>query len=148
MLNNATTGTRLSLLVGFLVLIAVGAGMLGINGIGTSNADLKNVYAERLVPLTEVVKAHDLMRDSMQHLTLAVGMHDPANPSSKLHASHSVKIHLDAVTRNIEAGRKTWARYTEHLHGDERAGAETDARLREGIEKAPQGTDESVDQGN
>ncbi|WP_044562819.1 methyl-accepting chemotaxis protein [Azospirillum sp. B4] len=54
MLNNLRIGSRLSILVGCLALVALLTGALGLRGAWTTNQDLKSVYEDRTVALADL----------------------------------------------------------------------------------------------
>lgn len=56
--SNLKISTRLAVLVGFLSLLLVGVGSLGLIGIRLSNDALKTVYEDRAVPLAQLGEIH------------------------------------------------------------------------------------------
>ncbi|MBB6251612.1 HAMP domain-containing methyl-accepting chemotaxis protein [Nitrospirillum iridis] len=59
MLNNLKIGTRLTILVGCLVLVGAIAGAMGLWGAWTTNQDLKSVYEDRTVALADLTAVQD-----------------------------------------------------------------------------------------
>jgi len=53
-MNQFKISTRLNLLIGFLSLLLIGIGLVGLFGIAQSNDSLKSVYNERVVPLAHL----------------------------------------------------------------------------------------------
>ncbi len=65
MFKNVTIKSRLLFVIGFLSLLLIGCGILGITSLASTNAALKTLYENRLIPmgqLGEVVRLIDRNR--------------------------------------------------------------------------------------
>ncbi|HEU0219564.1 MAG TPA: methyl-accepting chemotaxis protein [Gallionella sp.] len=111
MLKNMKIGMRLFLLLGFLSLLLITIGVLGLRGMKATVDSLESIYDDRLVPAILLTKVEVLRRESVQELFLAL-QHDPRIPASKLHeADHPVTRHTDVVAANREKIDKLWEQY-------------------------------------
>jgi len=54
MLRNMTIGTRLLILVGFMMIISIIVGILGITGMRSAREGMRTVYEDRVVPLKQL----------------------------------------------------------------------------------------------
>jgi len=101
MLKNTKIGTRLIMLVGFMSLLLVGIGALGLKGISDTNASLANVYNQRVVPLRDLKVVSD-----MYAVNIVDTMHKTADGS----------ISWDQSMRSVKEAqtliRKHWTAYT------------------------------------
>lgn len=93
--------TRLTLLMGFLVVLMVCIGGVGLYGLASSNAALKSVYEDRTVPAGQLgaIKASIL-----QNQVLIAEARVAAEPAA-------VETSIAAVEANIAAINKLWAAY-------------------------------------
>ena len=132
MAKNMKIGVMLYSLVGFLLILLIVVGVLGLRGERSTDASLETVYNDRLVPAALLAKSHVLRQDSLQQLLLA-RLHDPKLPESKLHeADHPVTRHTDAVEANREKNNKLWEQYmATYLTPEEKQLAESYAAKRE-----------------
>ena len=111
MFKNMKIGAKLFLLLGFLSLLLIAIGVLGLRGIKTTDDSLETVYNDRLMPATLLAKIDSLRREKIQEQLLAL-QHDPKIPVSKLHeADHPVTRHTDAVAANRPKIDKLWEQY-------------------------------------
>lgn len=101
MLKNTKIGTRLIMLVGFMSLLLIGIGVLGLKGISDTNASLANVYNQRVVPLRDLKVVSD-----MYAVNIVDTMHKTADAS----------ISWEQSMRNVKDAqtliRKHWTAYT------------------------------------
>ncbi len=59
MFNNLKIGTRLFLLIGFMSVMLIAIGMVGIRGMGQTNDGLMTVYQDRVIPLAQLKAISD-----------------------------------------------------------------------------------------
>lgn len=111
MFGNVKIGAKLYLLLGFLSVILVAIGMIGLSGMKTTNASLETVYANQLLPAVLLTQMDSRLHENMQELLLA-RLHDPKLPDSKAHeADHPVTKHTDKVAANIAENDRLWEQY-------------------------------------
>ena len=109
MFKNLTIKSRLIFVIGFMSLLLVGIGMLGMFGMSNANDGLRSVYLDRAVPLGQIAEISDLMAENVRQLHLA-SMHDSRMEESKLH-DHPLSRHTDTVEKNIAEIGKIWESY-------------------------------------
>ena len=113
MLDNMKIGNKLFLLVGFLVVVALIVGVLGIQGISFSNAGLERVYKDNMVPSTMLAEMDDAMMDAVKHMLLA-SYHDPRLSESVLHErDHPISKHTSHIEKRIAELNQVWKKYQE-----------------------------------
>jgi methyl-accepting chemotaxis protein len=67
MLNNLNVGPKLYMLIGFLSILLVSIGFLGLHSARLSDDGLNTVYKDRVVPLKDLkINAEELQRLVMQ----------------------------------------------------------------------------------
>ncbi|MFA7240684.1 MAG: methyl-accepting chemotaxis protein [Sulfuricellaceae bacterium] len=108
-LGNISIMARLTFGMLVLSLFLAAIGMLGMNGMGSSNDKLGDVYRLRLLPSNQIARIDSLLRENLAQLLLA-NMHDPRKPESKLH-DHPLSLHLDKIDANIKAINDIWKDY-------------------------------------
>ncbi len=120
MLASMKIGSKLYLLLGFLLTLLVAIGMLGLHGIRETDDTLESIYDDQLVPAVLLARIAELRQDSLQHLLLAQ-FHDTRLPASALHeADHPLSRHTDTVTANQERIDALWQQYqATHLTPEE-----------------------------
>jgi len=95
-------GTRLFGLIAFLSVMLGVVGFLGIDGIKKVDDSLETVYADRLVPASQLATINNLMRENVQQSLLAC-FHDPNIAVSELHEKdHTTARHIDKIEANIK----------------------------------------------
>ncbi len=109
MLANMKIGTRLMILAVAAGIILLVIGIIGITGIGNTNAALKSVYEDRAVPLGQLVKIRDFTGDAFTHALLGL-MHDPRIPEHVLH-DHPITRHTDKLDGLKEKVEPIWKAY-------------------------------------
>ncbi|MBI3583044.1 MAG: methyl-accepting chemotaxis protein [Nitrospinae bacterium] len=119
-------------LVGFLLILLIVVGVLGMRGERETAASLETVYNDELVPSVLLAKIDNLRRENFHELLLA-RLHDPKIPESKLHeADHPVTKHTDAVEENVKKIDKLWEQYmATYLTAEEKKLAENYVTQRE-----------------
>ena len=110
MLNNLTVKSRLIFVIGFLSVLAVIIGFLGLRGMGIANEGLRTVYEDRLVPAGQLAEVNILTAENMRQTHLML-MHDPRLPESKLH-DHPLSFHTDKIAENTKKNNKLIEDYT------------------------------------
>ena len=96
-----TLKVRLSALIGFLSLIAVLIGSLGLYGMSLSNGGLKSVYEDRTVALEQVSRIDRLLVSNRLNLAEALRETDDT----------TIKARTDQIERNIAEIVSTWDSY-------------------------------------
>jgi methyl-accepting chemotaxis protein-1 (serine sensor receptor) len=109
MFNNLTIKTRLTALIAFLSAMLILIGFLGLRGMGETNAGLKTVFEDRLVPSNQIAVINNLMAENVRQIHLA-SMHDPRIPESKLH-DHPITMHTDRIKGNVQKVADIWKEY-------------------------------------
>ena len=100
-MKNFKVSTRLNLLIGFLSLLLIGIGAVGLFGISKSNDSLKSVYEERVVPLDQLSEINYLVQ---RNRVLVMDM--LLQPS----AAHVEKRNQE-LRGNVERITKSWGTY-------------------------------------
>ena len=119
---NNTLKTQLSLVIGFITLLAIGIGILGLVGMGKANDGLKNVYEDRTVALEQISRIDRLLVQSQ--LAMVEAIQDSMTTT--------IKVKSALIEKNIAEMDQTWAIYSKSNHADvERALAEAFQRDRE-----------------
>jgi len=95
-----------TLITGALVVLA----MIALRGASVLNDDLREVYQERLVPVSELGRINDLMHVSIEQLTIAI----IARPSPQ-----NVQKYIDRVEVNLAEIDKLVEEYSKHSASDE-----------------------------
>ena len=120
-MNNLKISTRLTLLIGFLSILLIGIGTIGLFGISKSNESLKSIYEERVVPLDQLSEINYLVQ---RNRVLVMDM--MLQPS----AAHVEKRNQE-LRSNVEKITKTWGIYrATHLNSEETRLADTFATAR------------------
>ncbi|SFX10372.1 methyl-accepting chemotaxis protein [Marinospirillum alkaliphilum] len=129
MLKKVTVKARLIFVIGFLSLLLVGIGFMGLNGMYNVDKRLQSVYEDRLIPSHQLAEIEYLMMQNIIQLQLA-GMHDPRLEEHVLH-DHPITLHTDQVRANIQKITEIWDAYMQTYLTDREARlAENFARLR------------------
>jgi methyl-accepting chemotaxis protein-1 (serine sensor receptor) len=100
-MNNLKISTRIMLLVSVLAIILVFVGILGLNGIGQSNAALKTVYEDRVVALSYLIPIQRLMLRNQLAVANAVNESTP----------DGIAKAIEEFDGNVERINKEWAAY-------------------------------------
>ena len=100
-MNNLKISTRIMLLVGVLAAILALVGLMGLNGIGQSNAALKTVYEDRVVALSYLIPVQRLMLRNQ--LAVANAVNEPT--------PDGVAKAIEEFDGNVERINKEWAAY-------------------------------------
>src|SRR5450830_33876 len=101
MMNGLKISTRI---IGLLILMSVllaAVGLLGLSGMQPSNASLQSVYAERVVPLSELSDLQRLMLRNRLAVANAVAFNTPEH----------TQRYANEIEANMKEVDKVWARY-------------------------------------
>jgi methyl-accepting chemotaxis protein len=121
-----TLKARLCAVIGFLCLLSIGIGLLGLNGMSRANEGLKMVYEDRTVALEQISRIDRLLVQNQ--LALAEALQDSM--------AATIKIKAELVEKNTAEINKAWERYiASALPDDERQLAQKFAADRSRIEK-------------
>ncbi|MDM8348655.1 methyl-accepting chemotaxis protein [Pseudomonas sp. sp1636] len=123
-LNNFSIKTRLIALIGFLALLMVVIGVIGLKGMFNSNESLNDVYRDQLVSTGRIGQIMSLLRDNRIQVLLAL-QHDPRSGYNSLHR-HPVELHVDMIEANIEKISAIWQAYMADPRGGEEQGLAQD----------------------
>jgi aerotaxis receptor len=97
-MNNISVKAKLSLIMGFMALMMLGGGAIGLGGIVLSNAALEDTYKNRLEPTRMIGRIMLLMNDNRAQVMLAL-QHQPGGQFADMH-DHPVAMHTDAIIKN------------------------------------------------
>ncbi|WP_050465444.1 methyl-accepting chemotaxis protein [Herbaspirillum autotrophicum] len=100
MFKNLSIKARLIFVIGFLSVLLAAMGLVGLNSLQTTNNDLKSLYEDRLIALTQLGQVSDAVSEGRSGIAHAI-VADP----NKLDAN------LDALQAKLKAGEKVWAEY-------------------------------------
>jgi aerotaxis receptor len=124
-----TIRMRLGLIMGFMALLMLGGGGVGLVGIVMANKALESTYQNRLEPTGMIGRIMVRMGDNRAQIMLGL-QHDPAGVLSAMH-DHPLAAHTDAVARNRDEITAIWQDYMKRdLSGEERRLAENYATAR------------------
>jgi methyl-accepting chemotaxis protein len=99
MLNNLTIKSRLVFVIGFLSLLLIGSGIVGISSLNSANNSLKSIYEDRLIPIGKLNAIARLMAEN--RMAVAESMNgDPAVVSKKM---DDVDRRLGDISKNWDA---------------------------------------------
>ncbi|MBF0515579.1 MAG: Tar ligand binding domain-containing protein [Nitrospirae bacterium] len=111
MFKNIKISARLFSLVGFMAIIIISLGVLGLNSLAGLNKNFNSLYSDRMVPVGDLSAINDKMRENVQQLLLAA-FHDPTLEVSKVHnADHPITKHTDKIEANVAEISKLWTSY-------------------------------------
>jgi methyl-accepting chemotaxis protein len=109
MFTDLSIKARLVFILTFLSVLLLVIGIIGLNGMSITEAGLKTVYEDRLVPTGQLGQIMVAMADNRAQLLLAL-QHDPAGEFADKH-DHSIERHLDAVDSGIGKISTLWQAY-------------------------------------
>jgi hypothetical protein len=99
MLKNLTIKSRLVFVIGFLSLLLIGSGIVGISSLNSANNSLKSIYEDRLIPIGKLNAIARLMAEN--RMAVAESMNgDPAVVSKKM---DDVDRRLGDISKNWDA---------------------------------------------
>ena len=100
MFRKLTIKSRLFFIIGFLSLLSLSIGILGLGGLKTTNGALKTVYEDRLIPILQLDQAVRLI--NRNNLAIAESINEEPSEIAK---------RMDEVDDNIKEINKTWEAY-------------------------------------
>ena len=100
-MGNLKVSTRLSILIGFMAVLLLAMGILGLYGISSANDSLRTVYEDRTVALAQLRSVERRMLENQM-----IGYMAMMNPSPE-----ATPKRVAAIEANIESITKTWAEY-------------------------------------
>ncbi|MBU0621733.1 MAG: MCP four helix bundle domain-containing protein [Gammaproteobacteria bacterium] len=109
MFKDMTVKMKLIGVVGFLSVLLIVIGIIGLRGMGSSNDKLQSIYADRMVPAGQLAMINKLQAENQRQVHLML-MHDPRLPESKLH-DHPQTFHTDRMAENTKNNNATWEAY-------------------------------------
>ncbi len=111
-LKNIKIRSRLITLLVVLIIPMILIGILGIYGINSSNASIKRIFDDRLIPADQLSHINMLMLESMEQINLAT-KHDPRLEESQLHSNHAITKHTNTVREHVKELDEIWKKYTQ-----------------------------------
>jgi methyl-accepting chemotaxis protein len=100
-MNNFKISTRLVMLISMLSLMLIAGAAMGLYGIAKANDALQTVYADNMVPLTQL---DDIMRVTLRNQLLVSNSLGESNPEN-------IKKNLAEIDANVAASAKQWDAY-------------------------------------
>lgn len=122
-----TLKARLSAVIGFLSLLSIGIGLLGLYGMNQSNQGLKTVYEDRTVALAQLSIVDRLL--VRNRLALAEALLDPAEAKKN---SDLIKENAVEISKSWDAYMATYSTREEKLLADKFA-IDRERMLKEGL---------------
>ena len=110
--NNLSIKVRLILIMGFMSVLMLGGGAIGLAGIVMANKTLESNYKDRLEPTKMVGLVMLLMNENRAQVMLAL-QHSPDSPFSKMH-DHPLTLHTDSIVKNRDKITAIIAEYKQH----------------------------------
>jgi methyl-accepting chemotaxis protein len=108
-LNNLPIKTRLYILVGLLIGIAVGIGLLGLNGMKSADQAIDELYHKDMARMDALSTTLEKLEDSRAQVLLSL-QHDPTSPFAKMH-DHPLSMHFDRIEKNLKMIDSHWEEY-------------------------------------
>lgn len=96
--NNISIKARLALIMGFMSIMILVGGGIGLAGIIMANKSLESNYKDRLEPTRMVGRIMLLMNENRTQVALAL-QHSPDSPFHKMH-DHPLTMHTDNIAKN------------------------------------------------
>jgi methyl-accepting chemotaxis protein len=109
MFNNMTVKFKLILLIGFMSVLLVIIGVLGMRGMSSSNEKLRTIYEDRMIASGQLSEINQLQAENQRQVHLML-MHDPRLPESRLH-DHPLSFHTDKMAENTKRNNAVWEAY-------------------------------------
>jgi methyl-accepting chemotaxis protein len=114
MFSNMTIKAKLVSLIGFMSVLLVVVGFLGLRGMSSSNERLHTIYENRMIATGLLAEINLLQAENQRQVHLML-MHDPRLPESKLH-DHPLTLHSDKLAENSRKNNKNWEAYMTTSH--------------------------------
>ena len=109
MFSNLTIKSRIVFVIGFLSVLLVGGGILGLYLMTDSNRKLDDMYNRRLEGVSQINSILLLTTDNRTQIMLSL-QHDATSPLSRMH-DHPLAKHTDQITRNRDEITAIWEKY-------------------------------------
>ncbi|MBZ0332261.1 MCP four helix bundle domain-containing protein [Halomonas sp. ANAO-440] len=106
---NLTIKARLTVLITLLVALIAIVGSLGIRGMTALSSAIDTIYEDRLVPVQQLTRIDELMRDTIIELNQISLTNDHAGGEAASQTNR--QPYLDAVGANIAAMEQVWTTY-------------------------------------
>ena len=127
--NNLGINTRLALIMGFMSVMMLAGGAIGLAGMVMANKALESTYKDRLEPTRMVGRIMLLMNENRAQVALAL-QHSPDSPFLKMH-DHPLTMHTDNIVKNRDEITAIVDAYKQHdLTPEERVLADKYAAAR------------------
>jgi len=127
--NNLSIKVRLALIMGFISVLMLVGGAIGLSGTVMANKALESNYKDRLEPTRMIGRIMLLMNENRTQIALAL-QHSPDSPFARMH-DHPLTMHTDNVAKNRDEISAVVAEYKQHnLTSEELALAEKYAEAR------------------
>jgi methyl-accepting chemotaxis protein len=115
MFRKLNIGMRLYSLIGIALVVAITLGALGIVGLSQTQASLKTVYEDRVLPVKDLAMINELMIDSRVQMLFTINEAEivsstGSQPSRKMNAEDAKKA-ADDIGKNIETIQSLWKGY-------------------------------------
>ncbi|UXZ53633.1 methyl-accepting chemotaxis protein [Halomonas sp. 7T] len=104
-----TIKARLILLIALLIALIAVVGGFGIRGMTAMDGAIETIYEDRLVPVQQLTRIDELMRDSIIELNQISLTHEAAS-GEPTHSANR-QSHLDTVAANTETMEQLWSAY-------------------------------------
>lgn len=101
MFNNLSIKSRLVFVIGFLSVLLIGIGSLGLYGIHQSNAGLKTIYEDRLVPAVQLGSILDVWYQVREN----------ARNGAESNNTATAKALGEAANKLVKQNESVWAEY-------------------------------------
>ncbi|MEW8263824.1 MAG: MCP four helix bundle domain-containing protein, partial [Candidatus Thiodiazotropha taylori] len=109
-LNNLSIKTRLSILVGILLLNTIFIGLLGLRGMQQADHAIDELYNVEMSHMLDLSTVIAKLEDSRAQILLAL-QHDPSSAFAKMH-NHKVDMHTRRIEENIKIVDSRWKAFT------------------------------------
>lgn len=115
MFQKLNIGMRLYSLIGIALVVAITLGALGVVGLSQTQASLKTVYEDRVLPVKDLAMINELMIDSRVQMLFTINEAEivsstGSQPSRKMNAEDAKKA-ADDIGKNIETIQSLWKGY-------------------------------------
>jgi methyl-accepting chemotaxis protein len=109
LLSNFPIKIRLSVLVGFMALVALSIGLLGLSGMRHAEQSVDEMFHGNLHH-TEMLGGIAEHVQEMRALLLLSLQHDPNSQFANMH-NHPVTVHLDQIQKDMDIIKESWKEY-------------------------------------
>jgi methyl-accepting chemotaxis protein len=113
MFKNLNIGPRLYGIVGVAALSLIVVIVLGVNSLGTMNAEVDEMYNKELKPIQGWGEIQQSIAEARSQLVLAL-QHDPQGEFATLH-NHPTSLHTDEVRKQLDDIQQSWRNIEDDL---------------------------------